>query len=51
MQLVELQIIGFWFLWCFVMMQDSIIKQVNENPIAGWEAARNPQFSNYTVSF
>ncbi|KAH7578149.1 hypothetical protein JRO89_XS01G0346300 [Xanthoceras sorbifolium] len=31
------------------ILQDSIIKQVNENPKAGWEAARNPQFSNYTV--
>lgn len=31
-------------------MQDSIIQQVNENPKAGWEAAMNPRFSNYTVS-
>lgn len=33
------------------LAQDSIIKEVNENPKAGWKAARNPQFSNYTVSF
>ncbi|KAK3194458.1 hypothetical protein Dsin_025768 [Dipteronia sinensis] len=31
------------------ILQDSIIKKVNENPKAGWEAARNPHFSNYTV--
>ncbi|KAK0602095.1 hypothetical protein LWI29_030284 [Acer saccharum] len=31
------------------ILQDSIIKKVNENPKAGWEAARNPRFSNYTV--
>ncbi|ESR57903.1 Cathepsin B-like protease 2 [Citrus sinensis] len=31
------------------ILQDSIIKEVNENPKAGWKAARNPQFSNYTV--
>lgn len=30
--------------------QDSIIKQINDNPMAGWEAAMNPRFSNYTVS-
>ena len=31
-------------------MQKSIAKQINENPEAGWEAAINPRFSNYTVS-
>ncbi|KAK8693114.1 hypothetical protein V6N13_070708 [Hibiscus sabdariffa] len=31
------------------ILQDSIVKQVNENPKAGWEAALNPRFSNYTV--
>ncbi|XP_044494097.1 cathepsin B-like protease 2 isoform X2 [Mangifera indica] len=31
------------------ILQDSIIKHVNENPRAGWKAARNPRFSNYTV--
>ncbi|KAK0580862.1 hypothetical protein LWI29_007223 [Acer saccharum] len=31
------------------ILQDSIIKKVNENPKAGWEATRNPRFSNYTV--
>jgi hypothetical protein len=37
----------FAFIWPF---QESIIKQVNGDPKAGWEAAMNPQFSNYTVS-
>ncbi|KAJ9187975.1 hypothetical protein P3X46_003382 [Hevea brasiliensis] len=31
------------------ILQESIIKKINENPNAGWEAAMNPQFSNYTV--
>ncbi|KAJ9171628.1 hypothetical protein P3X46_014966 [Hevea brasiliensis] len=31
------------------ILQDSIIKKINEDPNAGWEAAMNPQFSNYTV--
>ncbi|XWS46345.1 hypothetical protein CRYUN_Cryun14cG0057400 [Craigia yunnanensis] len=31
------------------ILQDSIVKQVNENPKAGWEASLNPRFSNYTV--
>ncbi|KAK2418933.1 Cysteine proteinases superfamily protein [Trifolium repens] len=31
------------------ILQESIIKQINENPVAGWEAAINPRFSNYTV--
>ncbi|XWS35993.1 hypothetical protein CRYUN_Cryun20dG0043700 [Craigia yunnanensis] len=31
------------------ILQDSIVNQVNENPKAGWEAALNPRFSNYTV--
>ncbi|XWS31931.1 hypothetical protein CRYUN_Cryun23aG0118000 [Craigia yunnanensis] len=30
------------------ILQDSIVKQVNENPKAGWEAALNPRFSNYS---
>jgi len=33
-----------------LVMQESIAKQINENPEAGWEAAINPRFSNYTVS-
>jgi len=32
-----------------IMMQESIAKEINENPEAGWEAAINPHFSNYTV--
>ncbi|KAL4363975.1 hypothetical protein GQ457_04G035130 [Hibiscus cannabinus] len=31
------------------ILQDSIVKQVNENPKAGWKAALNLRFSNYTV--
>ncbi|XVF22237.1 hypothetical protein REPUB_Repub12eG0156300 [Reevesia pubescens] len=31
------------------ILQDSIVKQVNENSKAGWNAALNPRFSNYTV--
>lgn len=31
------------------ILQDSIVKEVNENPKAGWEATMNPRFSNYTV--
>ncbi|XP_015572445.1 cathepsin B-like protease 3 [Ricinus communis] len=31
------------------ILQESIIKKVNENPDAGWEAAMNPQLSNFTV--
>ncbi|KAK8702975.1 hypothetical protein V6N13_021309 [Hibiscus sabdariffa] len=31
------------------ILQDTIVKQVNENPKAGWKAALNPRFSNYTV--
>ncbi|WJX85252.1 cathepsin B [Trifolium repens] len=31
------------------ILQESITKQINENPVAGWEAAINPRFSNYTV--
>ncbi|XP_039011479.1 cathepsin B-like protease 3 isoform X2 [Hibiscus syriacus] len=31
------------------ILQDSIVKQVNENSKAGWKAALNPRFSNYTV--
>ncbi|KAE8697350.1 cathepsin B-like isoform X2 [Hibiscus syriacus] len=32
------------------ILQDAIVKQVNENPKARWEAALNPRFSNYSVS-
>ncbi|GMI67249.1 hypothetical protein like AT4G01610 [Hibiscus trionum] len=32
------------------ILQDSIVKQVNGNPKAGWEAALNPRFANYTVA-
>ncbi|GLT84892.1 hypothetical protein SLE2022_031020 [Rubroshorea leprosula] len=31
------------------ILQDSIVKEVNENPTAGWKADLNPQFSDYTV--
>ncbi|KAF5743865.1 cathepsin B [Tripterygium wilfordii] len=31
------------------ILQESIVKQINENPNAGWQAAMNPKFSNYTV--
>ncbi|KAM5558547.1 cathepsin B-like protease 2 [Rosa sericea] len=31
------------------VLQDSIIKEINENPEAGWQAAMSPRFSNYTV--
>ncbi|KAJ4847729.1 Cathepsin B-like protease 2 [Turnera subulata] len=31
------------------ILQDSIVKEVNENPKAGWEATMNSRFSNYTV--
>ncbi|MED6109873.1 Cathepsin B-like protease 2 [Stylosanthes scabra] len=31
------------------ILQESVAKQINENPEAGWEAAINPRFSNYTV--
>ncbi|XP_060191295.1 cathepsin B-like protease 2 [Lycium barbarum] len=33
-----------------LILQDSIVKTVNENAEAGWEAAFNPQLSNFTVS-
>ncbi|KAF1892223.1 hypothetical protein Lal_00036584 [Lupinus albus] len=32
------------------ILQESIAKQINENPEAGWEAAINPRFSNFTVA-
>lgn len=32
------------------ILQDSIIKKVNENPKAGWKATMNRHFSNYTVT-
>lgn len=31
------------------ILQESVIKLINSNPKAGWEAAMNPRFSNYTV--
>ncbi|PNX54772.1 cathepsin b-like protein, partial [Trifolium pratense] len=30
------------------ILQESIAKQINENPGAGWKAAINPRFSNVT---
>ncbi|KAG5055987.1 hypothetical protein JHK85_008497 [Glycine max] len=30
------------------ILQESTAKEINENPEAGWEAAINPRFSNYT---
>ncbi|XP_010542823.1 PREDICTED: cathepsin B-like [Tarenaya hassleriana] len=32
------------------ILQDEIVKQVNENPNAGWKAAINDRFSNATVA-
>ncbi|KAM3235828.1 cathepsin B-like protease 2 [Capsicum annuum] len=32
------------------ILQESIIKEVNENPKAGWKAAFTLRFSNFTVS-
>ncbi|KAK1362510.1 Cathepsin B [Heracleum sosnowskyi] len=32
------------------ILQESIIKSVNNNPKAGWKASMNDRFSNYTVS-
>jgi len=32
-------------------MQNEIVKEVNENPNAGWKAALNDRFANATVSF
>ncbi|KAM7276245.1 hypothetical protein ACFE04_018111 [Oxalis oulophora] len=32
------------------ILQDSIIKRVNEDPNAGWKAAINPTLSNYTIA-
>ncbi|OWM79705.1 cathepsin B-like protease 2 [Punica granatum] len=31
------------------ILQDSIVKQINEHPNAGWKASLNPRFSNFTV--
>ena len=31
------------------ILQDSVVDAVNGNPAAGWQAAKNPQFTNYTV--
>jgi cathepsin B len=31
------------------ILQESIVKRINENPKAGWKAAMAPRFSNYTV--
>ena len=33
------------------VLQESIVRHVNEHPHAGWKAAMNPSFSNYSVSF
>jgi len=32
------------------MSQKDIIETVNKHPDAGWTAAHNPYFANYTVS-
>jgi cathepsin B len=32
------------------ILQESIAKQINENPGAGWKASINPRFSNFTVA-
>ncbi|CAM8898985.1 unnamed protein product [Rhodiola kirilowii] len=32
------------------ILQDDIVKTINEHPNAGWKAAINPKFSDYTVS-
>nr|XP_015639548.1 cathepsin B-like protease 3 isoform X2 [Oryza sativa Japonica Group]XP_015639549.1 cathepsin B-like protease 3 isoform X2 [Oryza sativa Japonica Group]BAG90919.1 unnamed protein product [Oryza sativa Japonica Group] len=32
------------------IIQDDIIKAINKHPNAGWTAARNPYFANYTVN-
>lgn len=34
-----------------IILQDEIVKTVNENPEAGWKADMNPRFSDFTVSF
>ncbi|XP_030539754.1 cathepsin B-like protease 2 [Rhodamnia argentea] len=31
------------------ILQDLIVKEINEHPNAGWQAAMNPRFSNFTV--
>ncbi|KAF4370383.1 hypothetical protein F8388_016120 [Cannabis sativa] len=31
------------------ILQDSIVKEINDNPNAGWTAAKNDRFSNFTV--
>lgn len=33
-----------------LLSQDDIIKAINKHPNAGWTAARNPYFANYTVN-
>jgi hypothetical protein len=48
-EFVALQIIYFSSSFNMIV-QDSIVQKVNENPKAGWEATMNPQFSNYSVS-
>ncbi|KAL0554693.1 hypothetical protein IC582_008620 [Cucumis melo] len=32
------------------ILQESIVRHVNEHPQAGWKATMNPRFSNYSVS-
>ncbi|KAK1316742.1 hypothetical protein QJS10_CPA05g00009 [Acorus calamus] len=31
------------------ILQDSIVRSVNANPKAGWQASMNPRFTNYTI--
>lgn len=31
------------------ILQESIVQEINAHPTAGWEAAMNPRFSNYTI--
>lgn len=36
--------------WLLLLLQDSIVQQVNGNPGSGWKAAANPRLANFTVS-
>ncbi|KAL1553068.1 Cathepsin B-like protease 3 [Salvia divinorum] len=31
------------------ILQESVVKSINDNPQAGWKASMNPRFSDYTV--
>ncbi|KAG0470616.1 hypothetical protein HPP92_017316 [Vanilla planifolia] len=31
------------------ILQDSIVEEINKNPVSGWKAVMSPRFSNYTV--